>query len=127
MVLVIIGPAIILDKINHTAVISAIYETQPIFSVPHFCTDLNLVSFVGSNSIYVRTFEKGVERETLSCGTGAVASVIASSIYKNISINKVITRGGKLNVLFNRVNNYKFTDIYLIGNPKEVFKGEITL
>ena len=89
--------------------------------------NLNLVSFVGSNSIYVRTFEKGVERETLSCGTGAVASVIASSIYKNISINKVITRGGKLNVLFNRVNNYKFTDIYLIGNPKEVFKGEITL
>ena len=89
--------------------------------------NLNLVSFVGSNSIYVRTFEKGVERETLSCGTGAVASVIASSIYKNLSINKVITRGGKLNVLFNRVTDYKFTDIYLIGNPKEVFKGEITI
>ena len=89
--------------------------------------NVNLVSFIGSNSIYVRTFEKGVERETLSCGTGAVASVIASSIYKNLSINKVITRGGKLNVLFNRVTDYKFTDIYLIGNPKEVFKGEITI
>ncbi len=89
--------------------------------------NVNLVSFVGNNSIYVRTFEKGVERETLSCGTGAIAAVIASSIYKNLSINKVITRGGKLNVLFNRINNYKFKDIYLIGNPKEVFKGEITL
>ena len=70
--------------------------------------NVNLVSDLGNGSIYVRTFEKGVERETLSCGTGAVASVIAFSLYKNHSVNKVKTKGGMLKVFFKRNKLYKF-------------------
>jgi diaminopimelate epimerase len=86
---------------------------------------VNLVSYLGDGSIYVRTFEKGVERETLSCGTGAVASVVAFSLYKNHPVNKVKTKGGVLKVLFKRNKLYKFSDIYLIGQPTEEYSGEI--
>ena len=89
--------------------------------------NVNLVSYLGDGSIYVRTFEKGVERETLSCGTGAVASVIAFSLYKNHSVNKVKTKGGMLKVFFKRNKLYKFSDIYLIGQPKEEYSGEILI
>tara|TARA_B000000475_G_scaffold39726_1_gene29441 strand:- start:1065 stop:1829 length:765 start_codon:yes stop_codon:yes gene_type:complete len=87
--------------------------------------NVNLVSDLGNGSIYVRTFEKGVERETLSCGTGAVASVIAFSLHKNYSVNNIITKGGELKVFFKRSKKNYFTEIFLIGNPKEEYSGEI--
>ncbi len=89
--------------------------------------NVNLVSDLGDGSIYVRTFEKGVERETLSCGTGAVASVIAFSLHKNYSVKKVITQGGILKVLFKRSTLNRFSCIYLIGNPREEYTGEIII
>ena len=87
--------------------------------------NVNLVSDLGNGSIYVRTYEKGVERETLSCGTGAVASIIAFSLYKKSSINKVITKGGGLKVFFKMSKKKHFTDILLIGHPKEESSGDI--
>ena len=79
------------------------------------------------NTISIRTFEKGVNRETLSCGTGVVASVIATFIKENLVINSVKTKGGKLKVIFNKYKKDKFSDIYLIGSPQEVFTGKINL
>ena len=64
--------------------------------------NVNVVSDLGNGSIYVRTFEKGVERETLSCGTGAVASVIAFSLKNKYNVEKVMTRGGELKVTFQK-------------------------
>lgn len=89
--------------------------------------NVNLVSNLDNDSIYVRTFEKGVERETLSCGTGAVASTIAFYLYKKLSIQKVISKGGELKVIFNKSKLNHFSDIYLIGNPSKEFSGVILI
>ena len=89
--------------------------------------NVNIVSDLGNGSIYVRTFEKGVERETLSCGTGAVASVIAFSLKKKYNVKKVITKGGELKVIFQKNKLNEFSNVYLIGNPFLEYEGKIKL
>ena len=86
-------------------------------------TNVNFVQ-IQNNNIYVRTFERGVEDETLSCGTGVTASALAwaknYSAFSPITIN---TQGGKFIVSFDYKNNL-FTDIWLQGETYFVFKGE---
>ncbi|WP_185878082.1 diaminopimelate epimerase [Blattabacterium cuenoti] len=80
-----------------------------------------------NNYLYVRTYERGVENETLSCGTGVVASVIAFVETKKINKKnniKVITLGGILLVSFEKKDD-KYENIYLTGPVKFVFKGSI--
>ncbi|MCF8296175.1 MAG: diaminopimelate epimerase [Saprospiraceae bacterium] len=77
--------------------------------------------------IYVRTFERGVEDETLSCGTGVTASAIATAIKnENIKIFKIKTKGGDLEVKFDTSDN-KFENVWLKGSATFVFKGVIDL
>ena len=89
------------------------------------------VDFVELNPdyIFVRTYERGVEDETLSCGTGVVASSIASYIsehYDKTTEFRIKTLGGELKVSFTYKNNI-FTDIFLEGPAELVFKGELEL
>ena len=76
--------------------------------------------------IFVRTFERGVEDETLSCGTGVTASAIASVLAGHFDTNviNVKTLGGNLSVEF-KVNKEIITDIWLTGPATFVYKGEI--
>lgn len=85
----------------------------------------NFVEIIGEGKIFVRTFERGVEDETLSCGTGVVASAIASNLSGKIKSNlvEVKTLGGRLNVNFSE----DLQDIFLTGNANFVFEGEIDL
>jgi diaminopimelate epimerase len=80
--------------------------------------------------ISVRTYERGVENETLACGTGIVASVICSGIRKGINhagySSIVHARGGQLKVSFFR-HDGKISDIWLEGPATFVFKGTINL
>ncbi len=75
--------------------------------------------------IYVRTYERGVEDETLSCGTGVTASSIAEGIDNAKQVIDVKTRGGDFRVTF-EINNDKrsASNIWLNGPAKMVFKGE---
>jgi len=76
----------------------------------------------------IRTYERGVEDETLACGTGATATAIAAfeaGLIKENSV-KLVALGGNLEVRFNKVEN-TYTDIRLIGAAKFVFKGEINV
>ena len=76
----------------------------------------------------VRTFERGVEDETLSCGTGVTASAIASVLsghFVSSPVN-VRTRGGNLKVEFNVTGNH-ITDIWLTGPATFVFEGKINI
>ena len=75
------------------------------------------------DQIYVRTYEKGVEAETLSCGTGVTASAIAASLLTGRESYQVTTRGGKLAVAFER-NGVTFTNIRLSGPATFVYSGE---
>ena len=85
------------------------------------------VNFVeaSTNDIFsVRTYERGVEDETLSCGTGVTAVALALFETEKTKSNKVLlkTLGGNLSVSFNKINS-GYTDIYLEGPATQVFKG----
>ncbi|UCH12224.1 MAG: diaminopimelate epimerase [Candidatus Omnitrophota bacterium] len=85
----------------------------------------NFISTTGKGALNIRTYERGVETETLACGTGAVASAIISSIIKAIkSPIKVYTRGGLLKIYF-RKQNHKFKGVFLEGEAQVVFEGKI--
>jgi diaminopimelate epimerase len=79
---------------------------------------------INENHLYVRTYERGVEDETLSCGTGVTASALAYALDKNIQQVNIETKGGKLNVSFIKNINKSFSEIYLEGEACLVFKGE---
>jgi diaminopimelate epimerase len=84
-------------------------------------TNVNLVTIHGKN-LFVRTYEKGVEDETLSCGTGVTASAIAASLRNGGNEWFVRTKGGNLEVRFERKVDY-FTNIFLLGPATLVFEG----
>ena len=81
---------------------------------------------VSPRLLEMRTFERGVENETLSCGTGVTAAAISSYHSGKITSNiiDVETSGGKLQVKF-KANGNGYTDIWLIGPATRVFEGEI--
>lgn len=84
---------------------------------------------ITENNIVVRTYERGVEDETLSCGTGVVASAVVSAYNKpdgNYNAN-IKTKGGNLSVSFRKINNENYQQILLTGPAEFVFDGEIIL
>lgn len=90
--------------------------------------NVNFVEKRADNSIFVRTYERGVEDETLSCGTGVTAAAISLlSNPEGFNAVKVETPGGKLSVEFDAVNENSFHNVWLIGPAEAVYKGEITL
>lgn len=90
-------------------------------------TNVNFVALKEQNEIFVRTFERGVENETLSCGTGVTACSLAASFKNYSSPVKVQTLGGFLEVSFLEDENHGYTNIYLTGPAEEVFKGTINV
>lgn len=90
--------------------------------------NVNFLQIVDENTIIVRTYERGVENETLSCGTGVTASAIVASILFNkpkYSVS-VSTKGGTLQVDFELKNNI-YQNVFLSGNAEYVFNGEIKI
>lgn len=87
------------------------------------------INFVEENEVggfFVRTYERGVEDETLSCGTGVTAVALAMhAIVKTKNLNvKIQVLGGELEVTF-VPKNKGYKQVYLIGEAKQVFKGEL--
>jgi diaminopimelate epimerase len=79
-----------------------------------------------SDGIRIRTYERGVENETLACGTGSVAAALSTSAGNHDGKNRirVYTMGGMLEVVFTRAGA-TFSEIWLIGPVKKVFHGSI--
>lgn len=89
-------------------------------------SNINFVEPVSGQLFLVRTYERGVEGETLSCGTGVTA--VALAMYDlgktNESQVDIETRGGRLRVMF-EPNGTTYGNIYLKGPARQVFKGNI--
>jgi len=92
-------------------------------------TNVNFVAISGGKLI-VRTYERGVEDETLSCGTGVTASVLAAAVKMKINpdagVADVQTPGGKLKVYFEK-NGSGFKNIWLEGGATFVYQGEVII
>ncbi|MCX7875979.1 MAG: diaminopimelate epimerase [Melioribacteraceae bacterium] len=77
---------------------------------------------------YIRTYERGVENETLSCGTGTVASaIILNKIKNNKPPLKFLAKSGDILIVDFAVENNEYKKVSLTGPAKVIFKGEITL
>jgi diaminopimelate epimerase len=89
-------------------------------------TNVNFVERINDEIFAVRTYERGVEDETLSCGTGVTAVALAMRYIGETEKNllTIKTQGGDLQVAFKKDGNV-FKDVWLIGPTKLVFKGEI--
>lgn len=88
--------------------------------------NVNFVERVG-NGIKIRTYERGVENETLSCGTGATAAALASSEKMGPQLTNVEVEGGALQIAFDRIGNQEFNNIWLIGPAQFVYSGTIEI
>ncbi len=88
--------------------------------------NINFVEIINKNNLFVRTYERGVENETLSCGTGVTASALAASLKGCNSPTLISTKGGILNVRFS-INKNGFENIWLEGPTEHIFSGIIHL
>lgn len=91
-------------------------------------TNVNFVQPLDDHTLFVRTYERGVEDETYSCGTGVTAVALVAHQQLSMSAPVAIqTVGGNLRVSFNAKDGGRFDSIYLIGPAKRVFSGTITV
>ena len=116
------------NEINHFPVFA---EGKKIRNSAAFMEEGINVNFVEklSAGLFVRTYERGVEDETLSCGTGVTAAAIAYAYANHLTNEQSIsveTLGGKLAVSFNYMEN-KFTDVYLKGPAVLVYSGSVAI
>jgi len=87
--------------------------------------NVNFIETIDDDHIFVRTYERGVEDETLSCGTGVTASALIAAHNENgFNRVEVKSKGGNLSVEFDKISDTKFTNIWLSGPATFVFSGE---
>ena len=87
-------------------------------------SNVNFMQQLGDAEIFVRTFERGVENETLSCGTGVTAAALVCGALTQQKDIQIRTLGGNLRVTFEGNAHTGFTNIWLIGPAQQVFSGQ---
>lgn len=90
--------------------------------------NVNLVEILQKNHLKMKTYERGVEDETYSCGTGAVATALAYAARENKDASEINieVKGGQLSVKLKKEDE-RYHSIYLIGPATKVFEGIIEL
>lgn len=90
-------------------------------------SNVNFVKKIDDATFRLRTYERGVEDETLACGTGATAVAIAMNYLKETSVENITLQveGGELEVSFDCIDG-EYKNVFLKGKANQVFKGEIS-
>ncbi|MFO7667538.1 MAG: diaminopimelate epimerase [Desulfobacterales bacterium] len=89
-------------------------------------TNVNFITRVKNGTFSIRTYERGVEDETLACGTGSIASALVTAFKEKVDspLNVVTRSGGVLTIYYNE-DNGRFYDIYLEGDARVIYKGRL--
>jgi diaminopimelate epimerase len=99
------------------------------YGAPYFNegTNVNFVETLPGNALKIRTYERGVEDETLACGTGVTAAAIAAYEAGKVNSDEVVVyaEGGELRVKFFKNPSGGFENVWLSGPAEFVFKGLI--
>ncbi len=91
-------------------------------------TNVNFVQLTDSSKLIVRTYERGVEDETLACGTGVVAAALLTHLVHKLALPLCVkVRGGDLLTIDARTDGNSFSNVTLTGPATEVFSGEIKM
>jgi len=91
-------------------------------------TNVNFVQVADPANLIVRTYERGVEDETLACGTGVVASALLTHCIRGLALPLGIkVRGGDTLTVHARADGETFHDVTLTGPATEIFSGEIRI
>ena len=90
--------------------------------------NVNFLEITGDDTIRVRTYERGVEDETYSCGTGVTAAALVAAHNDNgFNRVEVSTKGGTLSVEYDKHGEEDFSNIWLCGPAERVFEGSISI
>lgn len=89
-------------------------------------TNVNFITRVKNGSFSIRTYERGVEDETLACGTGSIASALVTASKDKVeSPLNIVTRSGGILTIYYKEDNGRFHDIYLEGDARIIYKGKL--
>jgi diaminopimelate epimerase len=89
-------------------------------------TNVNFIQITGKNTLTNRTYERGVENETLACGTGSAAAALIAARQKGFaSPVTVLTRSGEYLRIFFKQSSGVFSDVYLEGDARVIYSGEL--
>lgn len=117
---------VMVNKIDEVEVVKIGREIRfhPMFAPEG--TNVNFICPQNGGIIAIRTYERGVEDETLSCGTGSIAGAIVMAEKFGIKPPvKVLTRGGGYLYIHFKKKEKKYCDVYLEGDARIIYKGEL--
>jgi diaminopimelate epimerase len=118
--------------VNDVETVDVLNEGKKVRYNDRFAAEGTNVNFMSAlnDEVFVRTYERGVEDETFSCGTGVTASALVAAL-NGIATSRnsclIHTRGGVLEVTFEKVLEQNFYNIWLKGEAKKVFAGTISI
>lgn len=116
-----------LRYVEHTADIDPLVLGRQVRYSERFEKDgvnVNFLEELSPQELNIRTYERGVENETLSCGTGCTAAAIAQGIKSGANHIKLNAQGGQLSVRFERDGD-EFKEVFLKGPAEKVYSGQI--
>ncbi|MDP2646249.1 MAG: diaminopimelate epimerase [Desulfobacterales bacterium] len=117
---------VVSDKIEDVDVVKVGKEIRRHDAFAPAGTNVNFIWPGNQGQVLIRTYERGVEDETLACGTGAVAAalVVAANLGNKSPVQVKTRSGGVLTVYFSETGGH-FSDVYLEGDARLIYRGEL--
>jgi diaminopimelate epimerase len=118
---------LMVDNVNETPVKELGREIRFHADFAPAGTNANFVTVLPDHKVAIRTYERGVEDETLACGTGCVAGALITANKCGLTspVTMLTRSGGGLNIYFNHHDNI-YSDVYLEGDARVIYRAELS-